>query len=255
MNIIIGHTGVVGKSLCEQINFDYYFNRTNLNEIKKLNSENSTLYLSCLPASKWLINQNIKSDINNIWNIINTLQENSFGKIVLISTIDVYSLNQDESNEDTKIVINNLSYGSNRLFFELLVKNTLKYEDLKIFRLPALFNKNIKKNVLFDLIYANNIDQINVNSQYQWYNLDNLVKDIKLYSTNFPTETIFNLFTEPIDTQDIIKLFPTYGDYRWLFNKQVKYNFKTKHSKTGYIQTKENTLLEIQKFINEVSCK
>ena len=255
MNVLIGDTGLIGTTLNQSIKFDLTFNSKNIESLNKFNINGSNLYLSCLPATKWMVNKNIKEDILNIYKIINILSQQSYNKIILISTIDVYSETELMSNEDSLINVTNLSYGSNRYLFELLVKNLLSTIELKIFRLPALYSKNIKKNILFDLINNNNIEQINSNSQYQWYNLDNLNRDIINFSEKFPNETIFNLFTEPIDTIDILKFFPEYINRVKYDDNRVVYNFTTKFSDLGYFLKKEEVLKDIKKFINEFSGK
>jgi len=255
MNILVGDTGLVGSTLKDSINFDFTFNSKNIDKFNEFNFNNSTIYLSCLPATKWMVNKNIKEDIFNINKIIYILSKQSYSKVILISTIDVYSETKLLSNEDSPITMNNLSYGSNRYLFELLVKNLLSYNDLKIFRLPALYNKYIKKNVLFDLMNNNNVEQINTNSSYQWYNLDNLNEDIVKFSKKFPNEIIFNLFTEPIDTMDLIHLFPEHSEKVNMGKNRVEYNFTTKFNKIGYISKKEDLLNDIKKFIDEYRSK
>jgi hypothetical protein len=53
--------------------------------------EYDELYLSCLPATKWLINKNPEIDDNNTKNIMNIISKVKANFVVLISTIDVYS--------------------------------------------------------------------------------------------------------------------------------------------------------------------
>jgi hypothetical protein len=136
-----------------------------------------------------------------------------------------------------------------------MVKEYLEFDDLKIFRLPALFNKHIKKNVLFDLINNNNVDQINLNSKFQWYNLDNLLNDITKYSIEFPNETIFNLFNEPVETIDIVYLFENAKNLVKHNNIKISYDYTTKYHNSGYFKTKDEVLIEIKKFVDEIICK
>jgi len=256
MNILVGDSGLVGKTLKENLYFNYSFNSKNIEELKYINNDsNITIYLSCLPATKWLVNNNLKKDIDNINSIIYNLSYIKYKKIILISTIDVYCDSPLFSDESSSINVNNLSYGINRYFFELLVKNNLEYEDLKIFRLPALFNKNIKKNILFDLLTNNNVSNINKNSKFQWYNLDNLIKDINFFINKFPEESLFNLFTEPLDTYEIIKLFPEHENKIIESNDKIEYNYKTKYDISGYIKNRFEILEDIKIFVNEFSCK
>jgi len=251
MNILVGDTGLVGSTLKESINFDFTFNSKNIDKFNEFNFNGSTIYLSCLPATKWLVNKNIKNDILNINKIIDILSKQSYKKIILISTIDVYSDSPIHSNEQYPPNFSDLNYGSNRLLFEYLTKNILEYENLKIFRLPALFCKRIKKNILYDLIHSNNVEKINSNSFFQWYNLENLHKDISYFDDKFPSEQIINLFTEPICTRDIVSLFPHHQNLVSQSEKMINYDYKTKFSETGYLYNKEIIMEDIKKFIKE----
>jgi len=254
MKLIVGSTGLVGTSLIEQENFDFKFNSKNIHEFNQIATDGDELLLTCLPATKWMVNKDVVGDMKNINDIINIISRKKYSKVTLISTIDVYNQTHIvKVNECYSPNVKELSYGTNRLIFEMLVKTHVSTDSLKIFRLPALFNKHIKKNVLFDLINDNNVDQINSNSSFQWYNLDNLSNDIKKYSKLYPNETLFNLFTEPVDTMDIVSLFPHHMDKVKFLDNRVVYDYETRFGK--YISIKEEILNEIKKFINEFSTK
>jgi len=260
MKLIVGSTGLVGKSLIEQENFDFKFHSKNIHRFNEIAMDGDELLLTCLPAAKWLVNKDVVKDMNNINNIIKIISQKSYSKVTLISTIDVYNQTHiAKVNEYYSPNIKELSYGTNRLIFEMLVKSHVCTDNLKIFRLPAVFNKHIKKNVLFDLLNNNNVDQINSNSSFQWYNLDNLSSDIKKYSELFPNEILFNLFTEPVDTKDIISLFPQYVDKVKFLENRIVYDYETRfgiRTENGtYISTKEEVLNDIKNFINEFSTK
>ena len=255
MKILVGDTGLIGSTLKEKLTFNYTFNSKNITTFNDFEYKNATLYLSCLPATKWLVNKDIKSDIENIRSIVEILSHQKFDQVILFSTIDVYTDTPLLSDENTPIHFKSLSYGTNRYLFELLVQEFVKTSDLKIFRLPALFSKKIKKNVLYDLIHDNNVHQINLNSAFQWYNLENLIKDIDYFIQNFEHETLFNLFTEPLDTTEIVSLFPQYTNMNYSTPTKFEYNFKTVHNKSGYIKTKEEVLNEIKQLVNEISGK
>jgi len=252
MQYLIGNSGLVGKNLIDQIKFDYTFNSSNIGEFDSLYQENSDLYLSCLPATKWMINKNIPKDIENINNILNVLKRKQYNRIILISTIDVYSDSEMLSNESQVPVVKNLNYGSNRYLFELLVSQLLDFKNLYIFRLPALFGKYLKKNILFDLLNDNNVQDINLNTYFQWYNLNNLSSDMDSMINKFPEERVFNLFPEPIYTKYILdSFFPNVktGNSKTM----VRYNFATKFSDNGYFDTKENLIKQIGEFVNGFS--
>jgi nucleoside-diphosphate-sugar epimerase len=245
-NILIGNTGLVGQTLKENINFDYEYNSKNISQYNVY--DNCNLWLSCLPATKWLVNKNPKNDLDNIIFIIDIIKKFKYNKIYLISTIDVYGDSPLVVDENFEPIFKNFNYGSNRLLFEKMVQNFLTYNSLKIYRLPALFNNKIKKNILFDLLNDNNISSINSNSFFQWFNLDELYDFMIKYDNE--ERLLFNLFTEPINTKEIIELFSEYkdkvgnGDY-------IIYNWQTNLTPSKYLYSKEEMLDKIKIFINE----
>jgi len=246
MNVIIGHTGLVGNSLCSQLDFRYKFNRNNLNKFDEI-PDDTNLFLSCLPAEKWKINQNVLSDIENIMLILNAIKNKKYSKVYLISTIDVYLDTELYADESVIPKIIKLGYGSNRYMFELLISQYLKTDYLNIIRLPALFCNGIKKNVLYDLLNDNSVDKINSNSSYQWYNLNNLINDIENYCNQ--KQITYNFFTEPLETEKLIDLFPAHKHSVTCSDKRVVYDYRTKNTLTGYIKTKEEVFGEIKQFV------
>lgn len=256
MKYIIGSSGLIGQTISEKIKFDFYFNTKNIHEYNKIVMDGSELFLTCLPATKWLVNNDLKKDMDNINFIIDTISKHTYSKVTLISTIDIYNDSPFGVNEDYSPNVSKLSYGNNRYIFELLVKEYVKTDNLKIFRLPALYNNKIKKNILYDFINNNNVENINVNSSYQWYNLDNLSMDIDRYNEYYPSTMTFNLFSEPLHTWLILDMFPQYKDFI-KHGDFIMYDYKTKYNSNmnGYICDYNSTLLDIKKFINEFSHK
>ncbi len=253
--ILIGDTGLIGTTLLDKIEFDYKFNSLNINTFNQIVPNNCELYLCCLPATKWLVNLNLENDMDNIHNIMKILSSKVYNKIFLFSTIDVYMDNcSKHSNEDSYIPFKKLSYGTNRLIFELLVKNELKYYSLKIFRLPALFSSKIKKNILYDLLNNNKLENINKNTYFQWYNLNNLIDDVYFYDLNYPSEETINLFTEPIDTIELIKL-TNHNENIFIDGESWGYDFHTKFYSSGYCENKDNIIKDIKKLIDEYRIK
>lgn len=248
MRILIGNTGLIGQTLSSEWHFDCTFNSSSIHEFEKKAPENSDLYLSCLPATKYLVNRNIIQDIENITSILKQIQKIKYNKVFLFSTIDVYLESPKHSNEDTIPTINTMNYGSNRYIFERLVQQKLTYTDLKIIRLPGLFGNFLKKNVLFDLKNSNNLDQINLNSRYQWYYLQDLVSDIEAIEKN-PHTQIFNLFTEPVSTQEIVDLFFPQLKPLGHYGNKIDYDYKTKTTTTGYWKSSDYVLNALQKWL------
>jgi len=254
MKIIVGYNGLVGQTIMQSREFDHHFNSSNINTFDDIVNDGDDIFLSCLPSSKRIINKNILDDFNNIINIINIISKKKYSSVTLISTIDVYTDSPIGSKEDYKPNISKLEYGSNRYLFELMVREFVKCDDLKIFRLGALFNNLLKKNILFDLINEKDFD-ININSRYQWYNLDNLHSDIENLSKKYPNEILFNLFTEPIETSDLVSLFPK-NKSKIIFGDKIDYNYMTKFNSNGYLHTKKELMLEINNLIsNKIKMK
>jgi len=253
MKILIGNTGLVGQTLKKNIKFDFEFNTSNIHTYEHIVKDGCELWLSCLPATKWLVNQNIKKDLSNIDVIMDVISGKKYKSIVLISTIDVYCDSPNQCDESYNPNFGKFSYGTNRLLFEHMIGEYVQTEKLKIYRLPALFNNKIKKNVLYDLIHDNNVNQIDGNSYFQWYNLDNLHQLIE--DTFDSDRKVLNVFTEPIKTEDIVKLFPQHLDKIQYRNNSVVYDYRTNSSDTGYIQDKQSVLKEIEDLVNEISVK
>ena len=246
-NIIVGSTGFVGQTLMADIPFAYQFNSKNIQEIADC-PNGCNLYLTCLPATKWKVNQDLAGDIDNISSIIECLRTNTYKNVYLISTIDVYGDSPTGVSESYSPNYSGLNYGSNRLMFESLVKNYLEYEEYRVFRLPALFGKNLKKNIIFDLMNDNQVEKINTNSYFQWYDLSELSKHICEFSYHHPDVEVFNLFPEPVSTIEILDTF--FPDKKCGAGDPINYNYRTDYSDTGYIYSKEDTLAKLSKFLS-----
>jgi sugar phosphate isomerase/epimerase len=199
---IVGYSGFVGSNLLQFYKFDHFYNSANFNEASNMTF--NEIYFCGIPAVKWYANKHPEEDrqiITNIQNILKTIKAN---KIILISTIDVYEDSASEQDEDYECdwVLNH-HYGRNRYIFEYFVKTTFK--NYHIVRLPALFGKGLKKNIIYDLINNHELHNISPLTSFQWYDLNWLKKDIDIIVKN--DIKICNLFTEPVNTIDILKLF------------------------------------------------
>jgi hypothetical protein len=253
MNILVGNTGVIGTTLKKSITFDFEFNSKNISEYNV--PDDCNLYLSCLPATKWLVNKDPFTDLKNAQVIIDIISKKKYNKVYLFSTIDVYCESNLRSDENTVPTISTLNYGTNRYLFEIMVKQLLKYNNVKIFRLPALYSPDIKKNVLYDLLNNNNIENVNANSVFQWYNLKNLVSDVEYYSSTYSNQTVFNLFPAGIDTSRLLnELFP---EYKTKVSRKdlAYYDYRTILNSSGYLQSSTVSFDSIKIFVNEYRTK
>ena len=257
MDAIIGYTGLVGKNLLKQKKVDLLFNSKNIADI--VNYEIGILYCCAPSAVKWKINKDPVSDLQNILQICNFLKNTKINKIVLISTIDVYDIKDSMNNEEdlNHNEIFDLSYGQNRKFFEKVIKSISS--DYHIVRLPGLFGAGIKKNILYDLQNDNMIENISLNTSYQWFNLDKLNNFINLAIEKNIKE--INLFSEPVNTLEIVKnIFPSKlklctGQSKFKYNLTTKYAhfFKTKYNEE-YIENSDNILQQIENYVRENKC-
>ena len=253
MKAIVGYTGFVGSNLQQFYKFNYFYNSKNFFEAK--NKSFDTIFFCGVPAVKWYANKHPEEDYNTIENIKSILDCVEAKKVILISTIDVYENVTIGENEDYKINCNeNHTYGKNRFLFEEYIKN--RFNNYNIVRLPALFGKGLKKNIIYDLIHNNNVNDIPLNSSFQWYYLDWLKKDIDLILKH--DIKVCNLFTEPIHTKEIIKIFnEVYNiDYKfqleYLGNEESmrKYNLCTKYN--NYFNCNKKYILENDKVIEGI---
>lgn len=245
MRILIGSTGFIGKNLQNFIHFDYLYNSDNLQDIQYA-PDGCDLYLACLPAAKWMVNKNPGIDLENTINIFSTIKGKKYRNVYLFSTIDVYQDTPLFANEGTKPVFTSLGYGQNRYLFESILIDNLKYNRMKVIRLPGLFGNHLKKNILFDIKNNNELEKININSVYQWYNINRLEDDL-----NFIDElgmNIVNVFPEPVHTLDIIERYAP--DHSIGFRGPLMvYNYRTLSAKNRYWYDKETSLSEIGEFL------
>lgn len=231
MNCLIGYTGFVGLNLQQYYKFDYFYNSKNFAEAK--NKSFDTIFFCGMPAVKWYANKHPEEDYNILENIKSILDSVETKKIILISTIDVYDDVTNELDEDYEINYNkNHIYGRNRYLFEEYIKS--RYNNYNIIRLPALFGKGLKKNIIYDLINNNNVNDIPVNSSFQWYCLDRLKKDIDIILEN--DIKICNLFPEPLHTKEIVKTFNEIFNINYQFQLEyignetiINYNLCSKY--------------------------
>lgn len=150
MNILVGYTGFVGSNLAASGSFDALYNSKNIDKAYGTNPD--LLVYAGLRAEKYLANSAPDKDMALIDQAEENIAKINPKKLVLISTIDVFSVPRgvDERSEiDTR---NLQAYGYNRYQLELWVRE--HYPDALIVRLPGLFGKNIKKNFLYDFIHV-----------------------------------------------------------------------------------------------------
>lgn len=246
-NALIGNTGFVGSNILNQHSFTHLYNSKNIEDIQDKNFD--LVACAAAPGTKWLANKNPENDLASIEKLIKNLEKITAKKFILISTIDVYSA-VDGVDEDTHPSSDRLlPYGKHRLMLEEFAQT---HFDSLIIRLPGIFGKGLKKNILFDLIH-HACPPINNASTFQFYFLDRIWSDIKKCLKN--NLGIVNFATEPISVKEITnKIF--HLDLPSNQETPIYYDMHTKHAhlwgnSKPYLYLKNEILADIKLFANK----
>lgn len=148
MKALVGYTGFVGSNIYRAGEFDGVYNSKNIQEAYGTCPE--LLVYAGLRAEKYLANNAPDKDYEQILQAEENIRKIAPGKLVLISTVDVFKTPVGV-DENSKIDTDGLhAYGLNRYKLEAWVRR--HYPDALIIRLPGLFGENIKKNFIYDYI-------------------------------------------------------------------------------------------------------
>jgi nucleoside-diphosphate-sugar epimerase len=250
---LIGYTGFVGGNIDSPENFDDKYNTSNINDID--GKEYDLVVSAATYAEMWRINQEPEKDLEQINGLIAHLKKVKAKKFVLISTVGVYK-DPNGADEDTPIENGGLTpYGANRWHLEKFVRDNF---DAVIVRLPGVFGKGLKKNVIYDLMHNNMVEKIHHAGTYQYYNLGNIWHDINVALDN--NLTLVNFATEPLRTDELAAY--CFGIKN--FNQKpegIKPAFWDMHSKHAelfggkvpYLYSNQQELEDIKKFVEEES--
>ena len=144
---LVGCTGFVGGNLAACHPFEGNYHSTNIKDA--FGTRPQLLVYAGLPAAKYLANTDPDAD----WAVCRQAAENIRAirpsRLVLISTVDVFSNSRGADEDAVSDLDNPQAYGRNRARLEQLVR--ADYPDALIIRLPALYGTGLKKNFLFDL--------------------------------------------------------------------------------------------------------
>lgn len=250
---LIGYTGFVGGNLKEQHEFDEFYNSKNFREMAGMDF--SELVCAGINAVKWKANREPEQDLERIQELIDVLREVKANRFVLISTIDVYPVIQGKDETYDCHELENHAYGTNRLYFEDFCRG--HFPKCHVIRLPALFGKGLKKNLIYDMLHGNMLEKISPSSSFQYYYLKNLWSDIQAaVKADLP---LLNLFTKPVATREIQKRFFPSKAIGSENSQNCHYDLHTCCSHVygiegPYRHSKEEVLLQMEEFIeSEVS--
>ncbi len=198
---LIGHTGFVGSHLARQHAFSSCYHRPTIGEIR---GQSFDLVVSAgSPGVKFLANQDPETDWKMIRRLMDCLREVKTRRFVLISTLNVYADPRGVTEDDQIDPSLLLPYGRHRALLEQFVGE--QFPDHLIIRLPGIFGKGLKKNVLFDLLQQDDrfLSQTHVDSIVQFYDLRRLWGDIQRAEAH--RIPLLNAGTEPLRLMDIAR--------------------------------------------------
>lgn len=251
MDALIGYTGFVGSTLHEQLGDQALalYNSKNIDEIKG-NSFN-TIYCAAPRGVKYLANRDPYGDMIEINNLLNVLKTVKCKLFILISSQDC---NTDLTSYEHSLGEPPTAYGRNRLYFEHEVSRL--FDNARIMRIGSLFGKGLKKNVIFDLLNHNYLENITEDYTLQLYNMEHLLSDIQIMLNE--GIRVWNRFSETVWLSDILVLFNnhSYGnnghEYNYHINITGKINIdKCYNNRTDYgkLIPRKQALDELATFI------
>jgi len=246
---LIGHTGFVGGNLLRQTQFDDLYNSSNIESIA--GRHYGTIVCSGAPAEKWKANQAPEQDRESLGRLKRALGGATAGKVILISTVDVYPSPQGV-DESTPIDLEAAQpYGRHRLELERFVAD--HFEAL-IVRLPGLFGPGLKKNIIFDFLHDNLVDKVHSDAVFQFYDLQHLWRDITTARAH--DLPLVNFATEPTSVADVAQV--AFG--RHFENRPTatapRYDVRSQHAALfgghgGYLHDRDSVLDGMAAFVRQ----
>lgn len=203
MKVLIGSTGFVGATLADQIGFDAAVHRPDLDTVRGVSAE--LVVCAGMPAAKWLINQDPAGDRENMQRLMDALGSIKAERFLLVSTIDVYAQPNGADESVPPSLDHPQAYGRHRAEFEAFVRE--QFPDAVILRLPGLFGRRLRKNLVFDLLQGaeDQYMKINRDSTFQFFAV---ARTWQLAQAAFNAHLpLLNVATEPVAAQDVAQLF------------------------------------------------
>ncbi len=247
---VIGSTGFVGGNLMSQVGPADGYNSKNIEDIA--GREYDLLFCAGARAEMWRINQDPEPDRANNRRLMDNLAQAKASHLVLISTVGVYPSPIVGVDEDTVIDEAKLPpYGVHHLELERFCQDN--FPQTTIVRLPGLFGAGIKKNIVYDLLHHNNLDQIHADSVYQFYYLANLWADIQTVMDK--GLKLVNFATPPVSVAEVAEAaFGIKFDNHPGGKAPAFFDFRTKYSEAlggrdGYMISKAAELAQLKEFV------
>lgn len=246
---LIGHTGFVGGNLDDQADFDDRFNSSNIEEIR--HRRYRRVACAGAPGEKWRANENPGRDEASVRRLADCLADAEIGRLVLVSTVDVYPEPVDV-DEGTPVEASALHpYGRHRLWLERFCRDRFP---TTIVRLPGLFGPGLKKNVIYDLLTDQYLDRVSPDSVYQFYDLRRLWSDVeRVLGHGWP---LVNFATEPVSVAELART--AFG--RAFENPDApdpaRYDVRSRYAGElgggdGYMLSRDEVLRDLARFVED----
>lgn len=248
---LIGHTGFVGGVLQRSRTFDVRISRRDRTDLGS--GYFDEVICAGAPAEKWLANQQPAEDEANLRSLMDVLRRASIGRLVLISTVDVYPRPVDVDEATPIDVAEAEPYGRHRLLLESFVRD--EFADHLIVRLPALFGPGLKKNLIFDLLHERRERFADAGSRFQFYDVRRLAADLNRFAD--ASLRLVNVTSPPISAAELAETcFESVYEHT-SERGAVVYDVRSRHAQElggtpdGYLYTAEAVMRDLRGFIAE----
>ena len=244
---LIGHTGFVGSNLNQQCEYSHCYNSKNIGDIKGEHFEE--IVCAGIQAVKWWSNQNPKDDWAGIEQLISVLDSVSADRFTLISTVDVYKT-PVAVNESSPIETDGLQpYGLHRWKAEEWAR--AHFPQTLILRLPGLFGKGLKKNLIFDVLTDKDLSGFDARASFQFYDLAQLGSD--LATAQAAELNTLNIAVQPVTVASVVDKMTGSNFTNKTGSTPAIYDMQTNHAslwgKTGaYLYDADDCLERIDDF-------
>jgi nucleoside-diphosphate-sugar epimerase len=246
---ILGYTGLVGSHIADGVGDAVQINRSNLGALSA--EPFDWLYISAMPAEKWKANRFPQEDAASLESLKQTLSGSRASRIVLISTVDVYTEAQKVDEDSDPDPAQQNAYGRNRLHLERFVQST--FEQAWVVRLPGLVSPRLKKNLLFDLKNKRSLAEVPINARFQFYPLNRLGEDLAVVQKN--RAGIYHFAPQPLGVSEIAeRLGIESGSFAPPTQSPPNYDFWTKFGGLwgvggNYIVSKSESFEAIEEYL------
>jgi sugar phosphate isomerase/epimerase len=252
---IVGHTGFVGGYLKILYPHASCFRSTNIHEIA--NQRFDLLLIAGVSAKKWIANSEPQKDKQQIDQLLEALKSGVCAKkCILISTIDVYCLDSSETQDEDHIFPQtNEAYGKHRYELERAICEV--FENTTIVRLSGLFGFGLKKNVIYDFLHHQPAT-LYVGSQFQWYDMQWFLPDLRYILSHHTATRSINLFPEPIPNEELFSILQDRMESKTLVllprDTSVKYDIRTKYGQNGtcYWRSKKACIISLVRYVSHM---